>query len=152
MVPEDFWMRWLGRAWPLLAFAVRRQLKGDQEGVRRLQPYLRRSEEIAINKQVRAAVRALAERASPEEWTEFITTFDTANVSSLPELAPVAERMGITTGELIQMHLRYWIGGERVKYSSTQLHRVFSAMERCSSPTTRQPGMDSGLLPRLNGR
>ena len=115
----------------MLAFAVRRQLKGNQKGVGQLQPYLRRSEEIAINKQVRAAVRTLSERASAEEWTEFITTFGTAGVSSLPELAPVAERMGITTGELIQMQQRYWIGGGRAKYSSTQLHRVFSAMERC---------------------
>jgi hypothetical protein len=31
------------------------------------------------------------------------------------------------------MHLRYWMGGERVKFSSTQLHRIFSAIERCSA-------------------
>jgi hypothetical protein len=41
--------------------------------------------------------------------------------------------MRITVGELIQMHLRYWMGGERVKFSSTQLHRIFSAIERYSA-------------------
>jgi hypothetical protein len=133
MVPEEFWTRWLGGAWPLLAFAVKRQLKGDHQAVMRLQPYLRSSEEIAINIQVRAAVRALAERSSQEEWAEFLMSFGTENVSTLPELTPVAGRMGITVGELIQMHLRYWMDGERVKYSYTQLHRIFSAMERCSA-------------------
>ena len=95
MVPEECWARWLGGAWPLVAFAVKRQLKGDHEAVMRLQPYLRSSEEIAIKKQVRAAVRALAERSSQEEWAEFLMSFGTENVSGLPELTPVAERIGI---------------------------------------------------------
>lgn len=128
MVPEAFWSFWLERSWPLLAFAVKRRVKGDQEAMKRLQPYLSGSQETAINRQVRAAMRALAQRASSEEWTEFVLNLRFGEVSSLPELTSLADGLEITVAELVLIYLSYWVGRDEHRYSSAEIRHVFSAM------------------------
>lgn len=120
---------WLARPWLLLRLAVERQIKGDSEATKRLQPYLNKPQEIAINEQVRTAVRNLAQKASSQEWDEFMLSFSMGEMSALPELTPLAEILETTVANLVRMYAVYWSGRGRQKYSSTEIRRVFSAME-----------------------
>jgi hypothetical protein len=129
IVREDMPFSWQERAWPLLSLAVERQIKGDTEVIERLQSYLNRTQEIAFNKQVLTAVRGLAQRVSGQEWAEFMLGLRIGEVTGLPELTPLAERLEITVAELVRMYLAYWTGRDGQKYSSTEIRRVFSAIE-----------------------
>jgi hypothetical protein len=131
---------WLIRPWPLLRLVVERQIKGDSEAIKRLQPYLNKTQEIAISEQVRAAVRNLAKKASSQEWAEFTLSLSMGEMSTLPELTPLAERLEMTVADLVGMYTVYWSGRERQKYSSTEIRRVFSATEKAlAQPQKRWP-------------
>jgi hypothetical protein len=137
---EDVMPFWLIRPWPLLRLAVERQSKGDSEAIKRLQPYLNKTQEIAISEQVRAAVRNLAQKASSQEWAEFVLNLSMGEMSALPELIPLAERLEMTGADLVRTYVVYWSGRERQKYSSTEIRRVFSAMEKAlAQPQKRWP-------------
>jgi len=129
-VAEGVWSFWLARPRLLLRLAVERQGTGDLEAIKRLQPYLNKAQEIAIGEQVQAAVRNLAQRASSQEWTEFMLSLHMGEVNSLPELAPLAERLDIPVADLVGMYIAYWSGRDKQKYSSTEIQHVFSAMEK----------------------
>ena len=105
IVAEGVWSFWLARPWPLLRLAVERQSEGDWEAIKRLQPYLNKAQEIAISEQVHAAVRNLAQRASSQEWAEFMLSLSIGEVNSLPELVPLAERLEITVADLVRMYI-----------------------------------------------
>jgi hypothetical protein len=137
---EDVMPFWLIRPWPLLRLAVERQSKGDSEAIKRLQPYLNKTQEIAISEQVRAAVRNLAQKASSQEWAEFVLNLSMGEMSALPELIPLAERLEMTGADLVRTYVVYWSGRERQKYSSTEIRCVFSAMEKAlAQPQKRCP-------------
>jgi hypothetical protein len=139
-VAEGVWSFWLARPWLLLRLAVERQSKGDLEAIKRLQPYLNKAQEIAISEQVQAAVRNLAQRASSQEWAEFMLSLRMGEVNSLPELTPLAERLEIPVADLVRMYIAYWSGRDRQKYSSTEIRRGFSAMEKALvQPQKRWP-------------
>jgi hypothetical protein len=129
IVSEDTPFSWQERIWPLLGLAVERQIKGDSKAIERLQPYLNRAQEIAFNEQVLIAVRELAQRASGQAWAEFMLGLRIGEVSGLPELTPLAERLEITVAELVRIYVLYWSEGSWQKYSSTELRRAFSAIE-----------------------
>jgi hypothetical protein len=57
--------------------------------------------------------------------------FHIGEVRELPQLSPLAERLGITVDELMRIYIAYWIrSGDRSKYPTSEIQRVFSAMEK----------------------
>ena len=129
IVSEDKPILWQARIWPLLGLAAERQIKGDSEILKKLQSYMNRAQEVAINKKVLTAVRQLAQRGSRQDQMDFMSDLRIGEVRGLSELTPLAERLEITVAELVRMYLVYWRREGEQKYSSTEIRRMFSAME-----------------------
>jgi len=140
MKPEGVLPFWITRPWPLLMLAVERQIKGDVETVKRLQPHLSKTQEIANSEQVHAAIRNFAQKAPDQEWEEFMLSLSMGEVSTLPELTPFAKRLEITVADLVKLYAIYWSESEKQKYSPTEIRYVFSALEKAlAQPQKRWP-------------
>jgi hypothetical protein len=125
---------WVREWWPLLAVALERLESGDRQGVERLLPFLDGATQLDISDQVGTALHDFVRRESKEQHMELWESLRLGKKVNLPELAPLAENMGIQVEELVQMHMSWWIKGG-VELSSAFLQGAFVEIEgRLSDP------------------
>lgn len=131
---RGFWTFWVRECWPLLAVALERLESGDRQGLERLLSLLDGATQLDISEQVLAGIRDFARQASEEQKIELWESLGWGKKVNLPQLAPLAESIGLKIEELVQMYTSWWAMGG-IQLSSAFLRRAFAEIEgRLSDP------------------
>ena len=129
--------------WPLLELALESQMNDDKQTLALLRPHLNTSEEISFIQQVGAALQKGIGRLSREEQ---LATFLCRHYSidHFPELASIAEKLGVDSNKLIDRYTTTVVGGN-LNLSSSVLQGIFSSIEK-SIAQSQEPRIRWWLL------
>ncbi len=128
---------------PLLALALESQMNNDQHTIALLRPYLNTSEEISFSKQVGAALQKGLDKLSHEEQLATVLC-RRYTADHFPELASIAEKLGVDSNRLIKMYTTRSIYANW-KLSSAVLQGIFSNIEK-SIAQLQKPQILWGLI------
>ncbi len=114
--------------WPLLALALECQMNNDQHTIALLRPYLNTFEQISFSQQVGAALqKGLGKLSREEQLATFLCRHYSAD--HFPELASIAEKLGVDSNRLIDRHTDVIVHGN-LNLSSIVLQGIFSNIEK----------------------
>jgi hypothetical protein len=130
LLPLLLRQRWLDRCWPLLALALECQSDRAHDTLERLRSSLNGAQEIAIGKQVYAAIEKHVQRLSSEQQEEFALRLYSEAVDDMPEVNFLVERLGLAANQLINKYLcSYTFAGSSATYSAAFMQRAFAMSE-----------------------
>ena len=130
VLPRLFWDFGLHRAHPLLKLALENQSRNDKKNGTKLLSFLNSSQEIAIGKQIQAAIEKRVQSYSQEKQSRFILEFYNDIANNLPEILPLAKKLGIDANDLVLTYgYPYYTMGNRQSYSTKLLQHAFSVIE-----------------------
>jgi len=135
LLPDGFWRYRLGDSWPLLALASEQQQAKGAEAVKSLLPFLDAETQLSIAEQVAEAIRECVEQPD-ETLQKRLFTAIRARVGLdelLPQLVPLANRMGLTVADLVDAHIeaiRYGApDGRQLEYTVDELQDLLTVAE-----------------------
>jgi hypothetical protein len=119
---------WHHSPWTLLTLALESQMNDDQYTLALLRPYLNTSNEISFSQQVGAALqKGLGNLSHEEQLATVLSRHYTAH--HFPELASIAEKLGVSSNRLIDNYTSLSIAGDW-KPSSAVIQGLFSNIEK----------------------
>jgi hypothetical protein len=134
-LPDNFWRHWRPRErWPLLALSIERQRVEGSEAVNKLLPFLEANNQLSVAEQIKESLRNRIKNSDETSQRRLFNALRTRTGldAFLPQLVPLANRMGLTLEKLIDAHIggiRYYGASRSVEYTIGEIRDLLEDAE-----------------------